>query len=307
MKNKRMLGNILLMITALIWGTAFVGQRVGMDYIEPITFGAARMALAALAVWLVALIIDKVNAGKPTGMSPEEEKTYKKNTVVGGIWCGLFLTAASSFQQMGLVYTTAGKGGFITAMYMLIVPIISALLFKRKNSWLVWVAVIMGVFGMYLLSIKDEFKLGKGDALVLVCAFLFSGHILCCDYFVQKGDPIKISAMQFTVTAIISTVIALLVEEPSVEKIKSAAIPILYCGLMSGGLGFTLQIVAQKFTDPTVASLIMSLESVFAVMAGAILLHERMTTRELIGCAIMFLAIVLVQIPLPGKNKEQLQ
>ncbi len=307
MKNKRMLGNVLLMFTALIWGTAFVGQRVGMDHIEPISFGAARMALAAVAVWLVAFIIDRVNAGKNTGRSSEEEKAYKKNTIVGGIWCGLFLTAASSFQQMGLVYTTAGKAGFITAMYMLIVPIISALVFKRRNSWLVWVAVIIGIVGMYLLSITGDFSLSKGDALVLACAFLFSGHILCCDYFVQRGDPIKISAMQFTVTAIISAIIAFLVEEPSVEKIKSATIPIFYCGLMSGGLGFTLQIVAQKFTDPTVASLIMSLESVFAVIAGAILLQERMSGRELLGCAIMFIAIVLVQIPLPGRDKEQLQ
>lgn len=307
MKNKKMLGNLILIFTALVWGTAFVAQRVGMDYIEPITFGAVRMALAAVAVWLVALIIDKLNAGKPTGRSAEEEKAYRKNTIVGGIWCGLFLTAGSSFQQMGMVYTTAGKAGFITALYMLIVPIISALVFKRKNSWLVWVAVIMGVFGMYLLSIKEGFKLSKGDALVLVCAFLFSGHILCCDYFVQKGNPIKISAMQFTVAAVVSAVIALLVEEPSIEKIKSATIPILYTGLISGGLGYTLQIVAQKFTDPTVASLIMSLESVFAVLAGALLLHERMTTRELIGCAIMFAAIVMVQIPLPEKNKEQPQ
>lgn len=307
-KNRKMLGNILL-LTAVIWGTAFVFQRVGMDSIEPITFNAGRMWLAAGATGLVAVLTGKKNV--PQNEIPDAGYTdarYKpqdrrKNTIIGGICCGAFLTAASLFQQMGVVYTTAGKAGFITAMYMLLVPIINFVLFKKKNTWLVWTGVLIGVIGMYLLCIKDGFSLTYGDTLVCICALLFSGHILCCDRFVQLGNPIQISAIQFATTAVISSIIAMIVEAPSAEKIISAAIPILYCGIVSGGIGYTLQMVAQKFTDPTIASLLMSLESVFAVIAGAILLGERMTSRELAGCIVMFAAIILVQIPLPERHK----
>ncbi len=308
-KNRKMLGNLLLLLTAMIWGTAFVGQRVGMDSIEPVTFNAARMWLAAAAIGLVAVLTGKKSDSqdkKPvSGRTDPRDKAQerRKNTIIGGICCGSFLTAASLFQQMGVVYTTAGKAGFITAMYMLLVPIINFVFFKKKNTWLVWTGVLVGVLGMYLLCITDGFSLTYGDTLVCICALLFSGHILCCDHFVQLGNPIRISAIQFAAAAVISTIAAFLAEEPSWQKIISAAIPILYCGIVSGGIGYTLQMVAQRYTDPTIASLLMSLESVFAVIAGALLLGERMTARELAGCVIMFAAIVLVQIPLPERRK----
>ena len=318
-ESRKMLGNMLLLLTAVIWGTAFVFQRVGMDSIEPVTFNAARMWLAAAAIGLVAVLTGKKNGLQKDTRSAEyttggtsdilpadkQDKTQdrRKNTIIGGICCGSFLTAASLFQQMGVVYTTAGKAGFITAMYMLLVPIINFVFFKKKNTWLVWTGVLTGVIGMYLLCIKDGFSLTYGDSLVCICALLFSGHILCCDHFVQLGNPIQISAIQFLTTAVISSIIAWIVEAPSPEKILSAAIPILYCGIVSGGIGYTLQMVAQKYTDPTIASLLMSLESVFAVIAGAILLGERMTSRELAGCIVMFAAIVLVQIPLPERRR----
>ena len=294
--NKRMLGNALLMLTAMIWGTAFVFQRVGMESIEPITFNAARMALAAVAVGAVSAMPIASEKEKLASYTVKECAEYRKNTIIGGICCGTFLAAASIFQQMGVVYTTAGKAGFITAMYMLLVPVINFVFFKKRNSWIVWLAVLLGVVGMYLLCMTGSFSLGRGDTLVCICAVLFSGHILCCDHFVKLGNPIRISAIQFATCTVISAVAALILEEPSWAKIASAAIPILYCGIVSGGIGYTLQIVAQKFTDPTVASLLMSLESVFAVIAGAILLGERMTSRELLGCVIMFAAIVLVQL-----------
>lgn len=321
MKNGTILGNLLLLLTAVIWGTAFVFQRVGMDSIEPITFNAARMWLAAIAIGLVAVLTGRREAPqaaagtgdavsddspvKTTGSADtlDQDPDRRRNTIVGGICCGAFLTAASVFQQMGIVYTTAGKAGFITAMYMLLVPIINFVFFKKKNTWLVWAGVLIGVVGMYLLCMTEGFSLTYGDTLVCICALLFSGHILCCDHFVQLGNPIRISAIQFLTTAVISSVIALIVETPSLEKILPAAIPILYCGIVSGGIGYTLQMVAQKFTDPTIASLLMSLESVFAVVAGALLLGERMTSRELAGCIIMFAAIVLVQIPLPARRR----
>lgn len=320
MKNRKLLGNLLLLLTAMIWGTAFVAQRVGMDSIEPITFNAARMWLAAVAIGAVAILTRRNRqkgqapnnaekqitadgaAGAVTGLGdPAQER--RRNTLIGGICCGCFLTAASLFQQMGIVYTTAGKAGFITAMYMLLVPILNFVLFKKKNTWLVWTGVLIGVAGMYLLCITDGFSLTYGDTLVCICALLFSCHILCCDHFVRLGNPLFISAIQFTTVAVISSVAAFIAEEPSWQKVISAAIPILYCGIVSGGIGYTLQMIAQKYTDPTIASLLMSLESVFAVIAGALLLGERMTARELAGCIIMFAAIVLVQIPLPSRRR----
>ena len=303
--DRRLLGNLLLILTALIWGTAFVFQRVGMDHIQPLTFAASRMALSAVVVGPVALLSGRGRAGK--GQAPG----YRRATLAGGVCCGAFLASASIFQQMGLVTTTAGKAGFITAMYMLLVPIIGFVLFRRRNTWLVWLAVLIGVAGMYLLCVTEgsqatsAFSLTRGDALECVCALLFSGHILCCDHFGRRGDPIRISAIQFVAAALISAAAAFIAEEPSWDKVASAAIPILYCGVMSGGVGYTLQIVAQRFTDPTVASLLMSLESVFAALAGALLLGERMSPRELAGCGIMFVAIVLVQLPLPGNRKGE--
>ncbi|MBR5382049.1 MAG: DMT family transporter, partial [Oscillospiraceae bacterium] len=270
MKNKKMLGNGLLLLTALIWGTAFAAQRVGMETIEPITFNAARMALAAVAIGLVALLSRrKAKAGHRT-KTEAERKSYNRNTLVGGICCGFFLSVASIFQQMGLVYTTAGKAGFITALYMLLVPLIGFVFFKRKNTWLVWLAVLLGLTGMYFLCITDKFSLTLGDALVCLCALFFSGHILCCDHFVRLGDPLRISAIQFLTATVLSAAVAAFTEEPSAEKLASAAIPILYCGIVSGGIGYTLQMVAQRFTDPTIASLLMSMESVFAVLAGVL-------------------------------------
>ncbi|MBQ3365703.1 MAG: DMT family transporter [Acidaminococcaceae bacterium] len=319
MKNKQVLGNLLLLLTAMIWGTAFVFQRVGMDSIEPVTFNAARMALAAVMVGALAFVLRQRNskgiarqtdAGTPVHgtagrLTPQggESKSQWSRTWKGGICCGLFLTAGSVFQQMGVVYTTAGKAGFITAMYMLLVPILNFLLFKKKNSWLVWLAVFLGVGGMYLLCVKEDFTLTRGDILVCICALMFSGHILCCDYFVKLASAVELAAIQFATAAIVSAVIASFTENPNWAGIVAAAVPILYCGVVSGGIGYTLQIVAQTFTDPAIASLLMSLESVFAVIAGSVLLGEQMSSRELLGCAVMFAATILVQIPLPGERK----
>ena len=299
MKNKKMLGNGMLLFTAMIWGTAFVFQRVGMDSIEPITFNAARMALAAIVIGFVSFLLWRKEKNAPAARTASEQKQFSKNTVLGGICCGCFLSIASILQQMGLVYTTAGKAGFITAMYILLVPIIGFILFKRKNTWIVWIAVLLGVTGMYFLCITEEFRLSFGDTLICLCALFFSFHILCCDYFTQRGEPIRISAIQFATATVISAIMAFITEEPSIEKLSSALLPIMYCGIVSGGIGYTLQMVAQRYTEPTTASLLMSMESVFAMIAGVLILHERMSIREFVGCVIMFAAIVLVQIPQP--------
>ena len=304
MKNKKLLGNSLLLFTAMIWGTAFVFQRVSMESIEPVTFNAARMALAAVFVGSVSFLLwKKEKKSASPARTAEEQRRYSRNTVIGGVCCGCFLSAASILQQMGLVYTTAGKAGFITAMYILLVPITGSLLFRKRNTWLVWLAVLFGVAGMYFLCITEEFRLSHGDTLICLCALFFTFHILCCYHFAPRGDPIRISAIQFATATVISAVAAAVFETPTPEKIASALVPILYCGLVSGGIGYTLQIVAQKYTDPTIASLLMSMESVFAMIAGTVLLGEQMTARELTGCLIMFVAIVLVQIPLPKRDR----
>ena len=296
--SRRLLGNGLLVLTALIWGMAFVAQRQGMDSIGPITFCAARMVLSAVAVGLVALL-----TGRRDSRPAAERARRNRASLMGGLSAGVFLAAATVMQQMGLVTTSAGKAGFITAMYMLLVPVINFVLFRKRNTWLVWLAVLVGVAGMYLLCVNEDFSLTRGDAMVCVCAVLFSGQILCIDHFAPKADPIRMSAAQFVVAAIVCVAAAFLLEAPTWDMMASAAAPILYCGILSGAVGYTLQIVAQRFTDPTVASLLMSLESVFAAIGGALVLGERMRPRELAGCAVMFLAIVLVQLPLPRRRR----
>ncbi len=290
MRVSKIYGNLILIFTAAIWGFGFAWQRIGMEDIGPVTFTACRELISAVAIGIVALIINKRSEKKDTG-------NVKSNTVAGGICCGVFLVAATLFQQMGIVYTTAGKAGFITAMYMLFVPIISYILFKKRNSRLVWIAVITGMIGMYLLCVTERLTLTKGDALMCVCALLYSGHILCCDHFATDGNPVSISAIQFITATVISTILAFVTETPSVSDIRAAIIPIVYCGIVSGGMGYTLQMVGQKYADPAPAALIMSLESVFAVMGGAFMLHERMSMREGMGCVVMFAAIILVQLP----------
>ncbi|MCR4885554.1 MAG: DMT family transporter [Clostridiales bacterium] len=297
MKKKQWIGSFLLLLTAMIWGTAFAFQRAGMDHIGPMTFTASRMTLAAAAVGGVSLLRKRPPA------RTDEAKKRARSTLAGGAMCGTFLALASIFQQMGIVSTPAGKAGFITALYILLVPVIGSVFFGRRNPWPVWLAVLLGVAGMYLLCVKERIALTPGDALLCVCAVLFSGHILCCDHFANRGDPVRISFVQFLTAALIAWAAAFLTESPGWDQLSSALVPILYCGVVSGGIGYTLQLVAQKYTDPTVASLLMSLEAVFAVIAGALLLNERMTGRELAGCGIMLAAIVIVQIPMLRKGK----
>ena len=295
MKRNKLLGNTLLLIASVIWGTAFVFQRNGMDNIGPIAFNAARTTRSAIVVAPFALW----NMRKATFDSPAEKRSYFRNTVIGGICCGFFLAFASAMQQTGLIYTTAGKGGFISSMYLLPVPFLNMLIFRKRIGWSVWVAVAMAVVGMYLLCLSESFHLERGDTFMCLAALMFAFQIMCCDYFAPKGDPVGIAAIQFATVAILSWPTSFIMEEPTMKGLLAAGIPLLYCGLMSGGVGYTFQVIAQRHTDPTPASLLMSMEAVFAVIAGAILLHERMTGRELLGCMILFAAMILVQIPIP--------
>ena len=322
MKNRKLLGNVILMFTAAIWGMGFAWQRLGMEDIGPVTFTASREIISAVFIGIMAVIINIIRKRKERIRSgpfysqnpaPDSDRTNditaserRSSTVKGGLCCGVFLVSATLFQQVGIVYTSAGKAGFITAMYMLFVPIVGFILFKMRHSWTVWLAVLLGMVGMYFLCVNEALYLTKGDALMLVCALLYSGHILCCDHFVEKAEPISMSAIQFFTASVISLILAFIFEAPSVLQIRTAILPILYCGFVSGGMGYTLQIVGQKYADPTPASLIMSLEAVFAVLGGVLMLGERMSIREGAGCMIMFVAIILVQIDhkesIPGKE-----
>lgn len=300
MNKKTLIGNIMLLTTSIIWGTAFVAQRVGMDHIEPFTFGASRYILATLALLPIIYFLNskkrKTEIANKTELTLEQKKEERLAYLKGGAICGCVLFIASSLQQIGLVYTSAGKAGFITALYIVLVPIFGIFL-KKKVRGLTWLGVLFATIGLYLLCIKEGFTYEFGDLIIFIGAFFWTGHILCCDYFTKKSDPVKLSCVQFFVTFVFSVIAAFLFESPTWAGIVECTIPIVYCGVFSAGIGYTLQMVAQKDTDPTIASLILSLEAVFGALGGYFLLSEILTIRELIGCAIMFAAIIIAQLP----------
>lgn len=302
--------SLCLLLAATIWGIAFVAQSVGMEYVGPFTFNGVRSLIgAAVLVPVIFLLNRSKDTASTAADSPAAEfpATGAKNADtsspynsrdlwIGGIACGIALFAASNFQQFGIKYTTVGKAGFITACYIVIVPIIGLFL-KKKCSPFIWAAVVMALIGLYLLCITDGFSIGLGDVLVLVCAFLFSLHILVIDYFSPKADGVKLSCIQFLVCGILSMIPALVLEHPQISSILTAWLPILYAGIMSCGVAYTLQIVGQKNVNPTVASLILSLESCISVLAGWVILGQKLSAKELLGCVIMFAAIILAQLP----------
>ena len=303
--SKKMQSNILLLFTALIWGSSFVAQKSGMDYIEPLTFNGIRMVIGGLVLIPFILLMDRKKArdGAAEPMSDEEKAKARKKIIAGGICCGLAIFVASSLQQFGVSYTTAGKAGFITTLYVVIVPIISVLLRKRVRP-IMWLCVVLGAVGLYLLCMTDDsFKLAFGDMLVLLCAVAFAVHIMVVDHFAAKLDGTKLSCIQFLTSGILGLIGMAIFESPDINAILDCWLPILYAGVLSCGLGYTFQVIAQKYAEPTVASLLMSLESVFAVISGAILLHETMSMRELTGCAVIFAAVIISQLP-EKKKKE---
>ena len=292
--SKKFRSNVMLLITAIIWGSAFVAQKAG-TVLEPFTYNGLRMLIGGIALIPVILIFSAKNKDDEQ-KSMEDKQTEKKTVLIGGIACGICLCLASNFQQFGIKYTTVGKAGFITACYIVIVPVIGLFLGKKCTKF-IWAAVAMALIGLYLLCITDGFSIGKGDLLVLVCAFLFSLHILVIDYFSPKVDGVKLSCIQFLTCGILSGIPALLLEHPELSSILAAWQPILYAGVMSCGVAYTLQIIGQKNMNPTVASLILSLESCISVLAGWIILRQQLSTKEILGCVIMFAAIILAQLP----------
>ena len=314
MKTHKMRNTIFLFLTAMIWGAAFVAQSVSMDYIGPFTFICLRSVIGGLFLIPVIMVIDHIrkkgqkdslntatsdnNISSFQKVQEENQKLSWKNKKLleSGIVCGIFLFLANCFQQTGIQYTTVGKAGFITTFYIILVPIVG-LFFKKYCGIFTWIGVVIALAGLYFLCITEKMTIQKGDALILCCSFLYTGQILAIDHYNPFVDGVKMSCIQFLTGGVLGAICMFLFESPNMTMILNAAGPILYTGIMSTGVAYTLQVVGQKGLNPTVAALIMSLESVFSALSGYLFLHQVLTTRELIGCVLMFIAIVLAQLP----------
>jgi len=305
MTKQQIRNSLLLLLAACVWGVAFVAQSVAMDHIGPFTFSCARFLLGGAVLLPVIGIFSlfQKKADTPVANSVQRLSFWarNKNLIIGGVCCGTALCIANNFQQVGIVTTSAGKAGFITAFYIVFVPILS-LFFGKKSRLVIWVSVALALGGLYLLCVTESFSINRGDIYIMICALVFSVHILVVDHFSPLVDGVKLSCIQFFVAGILSAVPMLLFENPSFAQLQAASVSILYAGIMSCGVAYTLQVVGQKNMNPTIASLILSLESVVSVLAGWIILDQALSTREIIGCVLMFAAIILAQ--LPEKNRS---
>lgn len=292
MRYRPLRQTIFPLITAFIWGTAFVAQSVGAEHLEAMTVNAVRYAIAG--AFLLPVLAFLRRHTPPRAVS--EQRRARRELLTGGLACGFMLALSSGLQQFGIAYTTAGKAGFITALYIVLVPLLG-LFFHKRVPLLIWGSVAIAVAGLYLLCIKEDFSIGMGDVFMLLCALSFSGHILVIDHFTSHTDSIPLACAQFFFAALFSGFVMLFFEHPTLHKLQEGIVPLLYLGIFSSGIAYTLQIVAQKDSDPTIISLLLSLESVFAVLAGAVLLNEAMSGREITGCLLMFVAVILAQLP----------
>lgn len=289
MSFKKFRAAIMLTIAALVWGAAMSFQSEGMAYVGPLTFQAVRFLLGGTVLLPLIFTLGKKDPGE------NREGYNPKGVFVGGAVCGIFLMIACTLQQYGIIYTTVGKAGFLTSLYIIIIPIFGLFL-RKKIGANVWIAVVLAMAGMYLLCMKESLVLSTGDTLVLICAFVFTFQIMAIDKYAAIYNGLKLSCIQFYVCGILSAVLMFVFERPDITSILGAWVPILYTGACSCGIGYTFQTLAQKDLQPAVASIIMSLESVFAALFGWILLGQKMSIREIFGCIIMFAAIIIAQV-----------
>lgn len=296
MANSKLKGNLILLVTAVVWGTAFVSQRSGMSYIKPFTFNGIRTILGALVLLPIIFVTDRKT-------SEIKNKRNNKVLIKAGILCGVLLGAAGTIQTYGMVYTSAGKAGFITALYLIIVPILGVFM-KKKIRPLVWFCVILATVGMYFLCVNGALTINKGDVIVLCCSFIFAVHILTVDRYAGEVDGVKLSCLQFFIAGLLNLICMFIFDRPDFSAVWQCRTEILYAGIVSCGIGYTFQIIGQKYTDPTSASLIMSMESVFSVLAGWLLLNEKLKSNEIFGCILVFAAIMLVQLPEKNELKH---
>ncbi len=290
MRVNRIRPNVLSLLTAFIWGTAFVAQSVGARYMGPFTFNTLRAAIAF--VFLLGLCAVRRAARRDI---PDAAPASRRDLILGGLACGTALTVASAFQQMGLETTSSGKAGFLTALYIVLVPVLGLFLGNHPPR-AVWASVVLAVAGLYCLCLTEAFTVTQGDFYLLLCALCFAVQILVIDHF-QKIDGVSLSCAQFFVMTVLSVLGVFREPLPAPEMLLDCLWPVLYVGVFSSGVGYTLQILAQKDSDPAVVSLLLSMESVFAALAGAVLLHDRMSPRECLGCGLMLAAVILAQLP----------
>ncbi len=289
MKEGTLTADFLLLMTAMIWGFAFVAQRVGMDYVGPFTFNAIRFALGSLSLLpLIWLLKKRQTATTTTGQQ-------KKAVLLGGLLTGGALFAGASLQQAGMVYTTAGKAGFITGLYVVIVPLLG-LFWKQRPGLGTWLGAVMAAAGLYFLSITSEFTISIGDFLVLLSAFFWSGHVLLIGWLAPRTDVLILAAVQFAICSLLSLMTALVIETITLTSIWQGIIPILYGGFCSVGIAYTLQIIAQRNAHPAHSAIIMSLEGLFAAIGGWLVLGEVLSLRGLFGCALMFTGMMFSQL-----------
>ena len=306
--TKRMRGNLLLLLAAFIWGLSFVAQSEGMKYIGPFAFIGIRSMLAgvSLAIFLGirALVSRNKRKSSDEAMHVEEEKKSNgKTLLLGGACCGIILFVATMLQQIGILHNNEpGKAGFITALYLILVPLVG-IFFRKKIGLKVWIAVVLAVCGMYLLCITEGFRIASGDLYLLGCAFVFTLHILVIDYFSPKIYGVAMSCLQFLLCGVLGMTGMFLTETVELSHVLEAWLPLVFSGVFSGGIAYTLQIVAQKDTEPAIASLLMSLESVFAVFGEWLILGQFLSAREFGGCALMFAGIILTQLPEKKRRK----
>ena len=305
MKRKQLQSNAMLMLTALIWGLAFVAQSVAMDYIRPFTFNGVRSILGGVVLLPVIAVMKRFSTGKKEvqmAETREKEKGFFNSIEFrGGVLCGGALFIASNLQQFGVLYSSPGKAGFLTALYILMVPVLGLFLGKKVMGR-IWACIAMALIGVFLLCVTEQLTIEKGDILLILCAICFSVHILVIDYFSPKANGTIMSCIQFLVCGFLSLICMGFFEQPLLSDILKAWKPILYAGVMSCGVAYTLQILGQKHTNPTVASLLMSLESVFAYLGSLVILGQKLSSKEALGSILVFAAIVLAQLPLRRKT-----
>ena len=306
MDKQKLKGEFYILLAAIIWGSAFVVQKVGMDYIGPLTFTAFRFTIGTLAMFPILMIARKVRGGKAVIRKSETgTRRFSRDLIIGGIWVGIANFAGSIFQQAGLIYTTAGKSGFLTAMYLVIVPII-LLALGRKIHILTWLGIATATFGMYLLTMSGGYGFQFGDIICLLGAVGFAFQIVLVDRFVTRTDPLELATFEFGVTAILSIIGAVLFETTTISALLQCAWPILYTAILEVCAAFTLQIIGQQYASPAIATILMSMESVFAALSGLIFLGEIMSGKEVLGCCIMFFAFLVAQIPEMRSSETQL-
>ena len=301
---KKIWGSTAMIIATILWGVAFSAQSRGMDYLAPMLFTALRSAVGVVSLCVVIMVIDLFKEKRLTLWGKAVTFAERKFLVVGGIWCGVVLSVASVLQQYGVKYISAGKTGFLTTLYIVIVPILGIFLKKKINA-LLWFAVALALFGAYLLCGGID-SVNKGELCVIGCAFIYSLHILVIDHYAPKCDCVRLSCIQFIAASILTALGAFVLQEPCSRELINSSMPFwVFCGVGSSAVAFTLQMVSQKYLHPVTATLLMSLESVFAVLGGWIFLHEILSARELLGCLIIFISVIISQIPLPEKSPKR--